>query len=559
LLLHLEQNVFAPSARRNRRVPITGGITVSGLQVNGAPVESRHPGNGYYEALTLLEIPLSAPLQPGGKATIDASFSFKVPPAPTFRSANLDDEVFAVGQWYPRMAVYDDVNGWDHSLYLGDGEFYLEYGNFDVSVTVPDGWLVGATGTLQNPEEVLTAESARRLRAAATSNTTVHVVDEAMRKAGSATASGKAGWLTWRFKARDVRDAAFATSNAYLWDAVGVSAAEAGRPAGGAPTLAQAFYRPKVKRAWSGAAGYAAFTVRSMSSMVGPYLYPSLTITEGPIGGMEYPMLVFNPSADRPGALAGVTIHESSHQWFPMMVGSHESRYAWMDEGIVSYWEELESAALRDTVPEPWGANRSYLRVAGTEDEVPLMRNTDLVDPYGARTLAAYTKPAVVLGALRSVVGDSVFTAAFRDYFSSWELKHPRPWDFFNTFERHAGRDLDWFWRPLFYETDVLDQSVAGVRVSGDSSVIALHDSGDVVLPTPVRLTFEDGSVRDERIPADAWISSRDREIRVKGRVVRVELDPELSFPDVDRGNNVWGASGAGAAPVGAPGRPQAP
>ncbi len=470
-----------------------------------------------------------------------------MPPAPTFRSANLDNEVFAVGQWYPRMAVYDDVDGWDHSLYLGDGEFYLEYGDFDLSVTVPAGWLVGATGVLQDPDDVLSAEAARRLASAEASDTTVHVVDGAMLEGGTATASPEGGWLTWRFVAHDVRDAAFATSNRYLWDAVAVGASDAGRPAGGAPTLAQALYRPPVANAWRRAAEYAAFTVRTMSSWVGPYRYPRLTITEGPIGGMEYPMLVFNPSTDSPAGLAGVTIHESSHQWFPMMVGSHESRWAWMDEGITTYWEGMETALLQHQPPPRWGATASYLRVAGTEDEVPLMRNTDLVDPYGARTLAAYTKPGVVLGALREVVGDSVFTAAFQDYFQSWQLKHPRPWDFFDTFERHAGRDLDWFWRPLFYETEVLDHAVGDVRVSDASSTIVVRDLGDVLLPVLLRLTMADGSVHDLRLAGTNWLTgSREQEVSVEGRVAKVVLDPDERFPDVDRSNNMWPAPAGG-------------
>ena len=546
VLLHLEQNVFAPGARRNRRAPVTGGIEVSGLRVDGRPVEGRHPGRGYYEALTLLEVPLPAPLPPGGRTTVEASWSFTVPPAPTFRTGNLDGEVFAVAQWYPRVAVYDDVDGWDATLYLGDGEFYLEYGDFDVSLTVPEGWLVGATGTLRNPQEVLSPEAARRLALAQRVDTVVRVVDSPMLEAGRATADASGGWLTWRFTAEDVRDVAFAASDAWVWDAVRVAATDAGRPAGEEPALAMALYRPRFG-AWREAARYAAFTVERMSDWIGPYRYPRLTITEGPVGGMEYPMLVFNPSTDDPRALASVTIHESAHQWFPMMVGSHEARYAWMDEGFVSHFDELALAELLGEAPPRWGETGSYLRVAGTEDEVPLMRPTDLVSPYGARTLAAYTKPAVVLGALRGVVGDSVFAAAFRDYFASWQLRHPRPWDFFATVERHAGRDLDWFWRPLFYETDVLDHAVAGVEKDGGGSTVVLRSLGGVVLPTPLELTMADGTVRREWVPAETWLAvGREHRLAVPGDVQRVVLDPGGRFPDVDRSNNAWEGSAGG-------------
>ncbi|NIY38155.1 MAG: M1 family peptidase, partial [Gemmatimonadetes bacterium] len=170
-----------------------------------------------------------------------------------------------------------------------------------------------------------------------------------------------------------------------------------------------------------------------------------------------------------------------------MVVGTMEAKHAWMDEGFVSYWDEISQAALWGEPTPRWGETGRYLRVAGTEEEVPIMRHTDLVNPYGDRGLAAYTKPAVVLGALRSVVGDSVFLGAFRELYRSWEYRHPQPWDFFHTVERHAGRDLDWFWRPLLFETATLDHGVGGVRLEGGRSRIRLVDRGGVVLPTPVR------------------------------------------------------------------------
>ncbi len=406
--------------------------------------------------------------------------------------------------------------------YLGDGEFYLEYGDFDVSLTVPAGWLIGATGTLQNPGEILSAEAVERLEQAATSDATIRITT------GSAQAGE--GTRAWHFTASAVRDFAWSTSAGYAWDAV--------RALDG--VLAQALYRPHLD-AWERAAEYAALTISTLSREIGPYRYPQVTMTEGPVGGMEYPMLVLNPSTNNPSGLAGVTIHETSHQWFPMMVGSMEAKHAFMDEGFVSYWQEVVGSELSGEDPPPWGENRSYLATAGTEGEVPLMRHTDLVSPYGARTLAAYTKPAAVLGALREVVGDDVFVAAFRDYFESWQLMHPQPWDFFNLVERHVGEDMDWFWRPLFFETDVLNQAVAEVRSEGGTTRIRLRDEGDVVLPSLVRITLTDGSVIDRRIEAEQWLRQREVELTVQGVAGTVEIDPLARFPDVDRTNNRWG------------------
>jgi len=251
-------------------------------------------------------------------------------------------------------------------------------------------------------------------------------------------------------------------------------------------------------------------------------------------------MLVFNPGTDDPRSLASVTVHETAHQWFPMMVGSMEAKHAWMDEGLVSYYDELVLAEVLDEAPPRWGTNRSYLDIAGTEEEVPLMRHTDLVSPYGARTLAAYTKPAVVMGALAAVVGDDVFDAAFRDYVASWTFRHPQPWDFMSTFERHARADLDWFWRPLFFETEVLDHALAEVTAAAGRTVIRVRDEGGVILPTPVLVTFADGSERREWIGHETWLHSRETRLVLVGEAVRVVLDPEALFPDVDRADNVW-------------------
>ncbi len=534
VVVKLEQNVFSEGARRNRRAPITGGVTIDRIQVNGGDVETRYylAGSTYYEARTLLLVDLRNPLATHETVAIEIDWRHVVPPSPTFRTGNQNGDVFAVGQWYPKVSVYDDVYGWDTSPYLGDGEFYLEYGNFDVRLTVPAGWLIGATGTLANAEEVLAPDVIERLDRAAASETVVQVVGPEGSGAGPATSGSDGQTLTWHFSAENVRDFAWSTSSNYLWDAVGA----------GGGVVAHALYRPQL-RAWNQAARYAAHAIRTFSRDIGEYVYPQITVAEGPIGGMEYPMIVFNPSSDDPRSVAGVTIHEVAHQWFPMTVGNIEGKHAWMDEGFVSYWEELSLAELWGEDEPRWGANQFYLAFAGTEAEVPLMRHTDLVNPHGERTLAAYTKPAVILGALREVVGDDVFLQAFRDFFESWKFKHPQPWDFFNTFERHAGADLDWFWRPLFFETDVLDHAVESVAYVGGETTITIRDNGDVILPTPVTITMEDGSVTQKLVAPREWLDGgRIQYLTVDGRVSKVELDPEFTFPDVNRDDNVWEA-----------------
>ncbi len=539
VLLHLDQNVYAEGARRNRRAPITGGMPLRNIRVDGAEARARHPGSSYYQALTLLEVELPRPLPPGDSTRISMDWSFTVPPAPTFRNGNVDGELFGIAQWYPRMAVYDDLYGWDRTPYLGDGEFYLEYGDFDVSITVPTGWVVGATGTLQNPGEVLPEDAAERLRSARDSEEVVQVISGEDARNGETTRQDRGSELTWRFTASDVRDFAFTASADYAWDAGSVEIP--GRE-GDERVLLQALYRPHLT-AWSRGIEFLAHSLRTLSDWLAPYPYPQLSIAEGPTGGMEYPMFIFNPSTNAERRLASVTIHEAVHQWIPMMVGSMEAKYVWMDEGMASYWEALSTAELFGETPPRWGRTASYLRLAGAEAEVPIMRHTDLVNPHGARGLAAYTKPAVVLGALRAVVGDEAFEAAFHDFFEEWRYRHPQPWDFFRTVERHHGEDLDWFWRPLLYETDVLDHAVTAVEATDETSRIRLEDRGDVILPSPVRVTLADGTRRNEWIPEHTWLEGdRTHEMNVPGRVVEVRLDPDELFPDVDRSNNTWSA-----------------
>ncbi|NNF37966.1 MAG: M1 family metallopeptidase [Gemmatimonadetes bacterium] len=538
LVLHLDQNVFAPSARRNRRAPVTGGMDLGTVLLNGAEVEAHPVGRGYQEALTLLELLLPEPLEPGATASLELSWSFTVPPAPTFRTGNLDFDVFAVAQWYPRMAVYDDVYGWDETPYLGDGEFYLEYGDFDVALTLPSGWLVGATGVLQNESEVLGDAVLDGLaRARSHAGETVQVVTPELQGPGAATRAPEGSPVTWRFTAENVRDFAFSTSANYLWD-VRVSAAGVEN---------YAFYRPQVAETWAEAARYVDVTIATLSEWILPYPWSRATTTEGPVGGMEYPMMVFISGGRSPRSLAGVTIHEMAHQWFPMIVGSMEAKHAFMDEGFVSYFDEEVAARLWGDEEPRWGENQGYLRVAGTEAEVPILRHTDLVSPYGARGLAAYTKPAVMLGALREVVGRDAFAAAFQDYASEWAFRHPQPWDFFRTVERHAGRDLDWFWGPAFASTATLDVGVLAVEHQGGSSVVVLERSGGLILPTPVRITRSDGSIEEHSVSADRW-RAEGRRVRliIAGRVEGVALDPDGRFPDVESSNDVWGSEVGG-------------
>jgi hypothetical protein len=558
LVINLNQNVFAPGAMRNRVSAVTGGITLERVAVQGQVLEQvpaarigvatpvAEPALGYAIAGTLARLVLPQPLLPGQSTVVEMAWHFQVPPAGTYRTAwedALGGRAFVVAQWYPYVAVYDDVRGWAPSPYLGDGEFYMGYGDYDVSLTLPAGWLVGATGELQNPQEVLTAQARERLALAAAVDTVVRVVTAADMDGGRATAPAAApdGRLTWRFRARDVRDFAFAASDRYVWDA---TRADVATDDGGRRTVpVHALYRPGAP-GWEEAARYGRHSLWFFSEALIPYLYPQVTIAEGSVGGMEYPQIVFIGKPQTPQALYSVIAHEVMHQWFPMMVGQDEATYTWMDEGVTVYYQDRAKDDFWPGVDHFGATQAAYLRVAGTDAEVPVMRHTDLVTPHGARGVAAYTKPGTVLRALAAVVGDTVFDDAMRTYAREWLLRHPYPWDLFSTIQRVSGQELDWFFYPWLFETGVLDQAIESVTPTDRGVRIVLRDRGDIAMPVDLAVTMEDGAVFRMEIPVEHWTSPPVRRLEATlpapSGVVRVEIDPDRAFPDADRGNNVW-------------------
>jgi hypothetical protein len=550
LVLHLRQNLHTEDAVRNRYVPLTAGMQVANVVVAGDTLQE-HPlldlrtgTEGYVILGTRMLIVPAAPVLPGSSIELSMDWQFEVPEAGAPRMGQ-DGEVFYLGYWYPQLAVYDDVNGWTAELYQGDGEFYMGYGAYDVSITVPEGWLVGATGTLQNPESVLSAPVRQRLAVATQPDTIVSIVGADERSAGSSTAASDDGTLTWRFRAENVRDFAFGTSAAYVWDA---AMAQTGDADDGTAMI-HAFYRPDVTP-WQRSAEYARFAVEHLSEMLMPYPYPHMTAVEGIIGGgMEYPMMTLIGSNYRPRGLFSVTYHEISHMWFPMIVGQNEKHYTWMDEGTTSFnTAEGASDFYNDDAWE--SSNQSYFRLAGTDDEMPSMRHADNY-PFGtpARGIASYSKPALILHALRGIIGEERFFEAYRTYAERWAYKHPQPYDLFNTFEDVLSQDLDWFWTPTLYETWTLDHAVARVDSSVDSPRVTIADEGLVPMPVPLRVTYADGTTINRMVPVDVWLKgTRETTVNLEpGSVTGVVIDPKWYLPDVDRSDNRWSSGSRSA------------
>jgi hypothetical protein len=532
--LQLDQNLYRPGSEGSMLFQadsrwgvrgFQGGYDLRDVRVNGKTVTPRIHD-------TMMQLVLPETLQPrGGTATITMEFKFRVPDHGSDRMGR-DGTLYEIAQWYPRMAVYDDVTGWNTDLYLGQGEFYLEYGDIDFSVTVPAGYTVAASGVLQNPDDVLTSEQRTRLARAAKTESVIPVIG-----INEAKPRPSAGTKTWRFRAERVRDVAWAAAPDFRWDATSWKG-----------VLAQAYYQwPKAGKAWEGAAEQTQWTIRHYSETFFPFPYPQATSVAGPVGGMEYPMFVMVGAGEDSMSTFSTINHEHGHEWFPMIVGSNERRYPWMDEGFNTYINTFaKELRWRDTVMiESMLDNWKYAVDAGVD--VPLMTAADNV-PATALGSVAYRKPAVLLITLRNqIVGPELFDAAFREYIRNWAFKHPTPGDFFRTIENAVGMDLSWYWREFWYTTDLLDVGIDSVTQrpqQGDiQAVVSLHRSTRVIFPVRLRLKYANGATGDFSLPVNIWASGDrvDAVIAVPQRVVGARLWPDPSMPDWNKSNDTWG------------------
>ena len=570
IAVHLRQNAFAAGNARNQPAPVTNGMLISRVAVNGQQVVARSTGpaalpitsvgkrrqsteTGYSIDGTVMWLQLAAPLLPGDSVHLDFAWNYEPPLSPSDGRQGREEHLYFAGYWYPQVAVYDDVNGWVADQYLLGAEFYMDHADYDVRLTVPHGWVVGATGTLRNAAEVLSASARAKLAEARRTGAVVHVVEPG--RGAAASFAGRGTTATWHFVAPDVRDFFWGTSDRYVWDATRALVDDGGAAPGAARDTVDihSFYRRSAAAAaWPlGAARFTRDAVEQHSNYLWKYPWPVMTSMEGVLesGGMEYPMVTtMQPWADTL-SLAGDLMHETGHMWFPMQVGSSETRYPWMDEGFTQfdvaqgmralYGEPRSGGRPGDSEP---GQRELYLRVARAGHDMTLMWHGDMY-PQGLYFIMFYDKTAQALAALRGVIGEDTFHRAYREYGRRWTGKHPYPYDFFNTVNDVAGRDLSWFWQSWFYQPWPLDQAVASVQTSGDSTSITIEDRG--LAPMPVRLvvTRSDGRVERVELPVDTWLGGARRQVvRVAARpaVTKVEIDPEGLFPDMNRKNQLW-------------------
>ncbi|HEY9229306.1 MAG TPA: M1 family metallopeptidase [Gemmatimonadaceae bacterium] len=540
LWMHVEQNICEPASVTNilNQPPLAflgSSFDFSCQGFNSAPrMESlKFAGRDAKRTRfgTTLRVDLERPLAPGASLDIEAVWHFNVPAMGAGRMGH-DGPLYEIAQWYPRMAVYDDVRGWNHEPYIGAGEFYLEYGDFDVTLTVPATYIVAATGELMNADSVLTTTQRQRLARARQSDTTIAIITASEAGNANTTRPKQSGTLTWRYTAKNVRDFAFAAGPEFRWDASGYKG-----------ILVEALYRPKADK-WPEVNKMHRSAIEYFSEQWYPYPWSHATTVEGPIEGMEYPMLTFVPNSPNREDQEWAVMHELGHQWFPMIVGSNERLYPWMDEGFNTFIDLANAAKY--FAGTPYGDTvesrplHLYAQHALPGNEQPLINR-----PVEVRDLfwGGYQKPALMMQLLRfEVLGKERFDAAFREYIKAWAFKHPTPADFFRLMRDQSGMDLDWFWRDWIFTTARLDQAVDSISRGENGSSVVLTNRGTMVMPAELSLTFDDGTTTVVKLPVDMWNLGDRFVYRVPGgkNVRSAEVDPRRALPDIDRANNRW-------------------
>lgn len=471
---------------------------------------------------TLMRIDLPVALAPGQSVefTIEWDFNIVEENAVYARSGYEhfpDDprpggnDIFLMAQWFPRMVAYSDYEGWHNKEFLGRGEFTLEFGDYDVSITVPDDHIVSSTGVLQNPTQVLTAQQIERLERARTADAPVFIVTP--QEAEANERSGASGTKTWRYTAQNVRDFAWASSRKFAWDAQGHNQPGAANET----VMAMSFYPKEGGELWQKYSTAAVVhTMEVYSRFSFDYPYPTAQSVNGPVGGMEYPMITFNGprtnlnddgtrtySLSEKMFLLGVVIHEIGHIYFPMTVNSDERQWTWMDEGINSFLDSIAGYEFDPTLPWSGGIPRDVISYMISDNQVPIMTQSDSVLNIGPN---AYTKPSAAYHILRdTVIGRERFDFALKEYARRWKFKRPTPADFFRTIEEASGTDLDWFWRGWFYTTDHVDialDSIYKLRIDTENPDIDLRRRREELANEPKRI----GVTLNEEQDLPIWV-----------------------------------------------------
>lgn len=558
LWLQLDQNLFKKESRGNAVIPMAGsrngakgqdfdgGYTIKSVTVDGKSVN-------YTISDTRMQVDLADELKAkGGTAKIKIEYSFVSPDYGSDRMGveeTKNGKIYTMAQWFPRMCVYDDIYGWNTLPYLGAGEFYLEYGDITANITVPANQYVVGSGELLNPGDVYSKDQLKKWDEAKNSDKTVVIrsADEA-----NAAAKTSSSTKTWKFKIENTRDFAWASSSAFIIDAAKINLPS------GKKSLAISAYPVESNggNAWERSTEYTKASIEHYSKQWFEYPYPAATNVAGNEGGMEYPGIVFCHRTSKGEDLWGVTDHEFGHIWFPMIVGSNERMFAWMDEGFNTFINDISTKNFNKGEYYRKQSLQSMSFYFNNDGFEPVATAPDNMKEMNLGFLAYY-KPGAGLTMLReTILGEQRFDKAFREYIKRWAFKHPTPEDFFRTMENVAGEDLSWFWRGWFLNKWKIDQAVNSVKYVNDDfkkgAVIKIENIGQLPMPTVVQVNFKDGTSQEFKIPVEVWKRNTEWNLKVptSKEITSVKLDPNGNLPDANPSNNTFKMDGATPAPA---------
>ena len=559
LWLYLDQNLYNLASRGQAKTPATGRSRYGDLNskfeggFNIKTVKLISTSKGSATAINLtnvisetrMQLRLPEPVKAnGGKVSFKIDYSFFIPKYGSDRTGIQDTKngkIYAIAQWYPRMCVFDDIEGWNTLPYLGAGEFYLDYGDYDYTITAPAREIIVGSGELQNPQEVLTATQIKRLATARQSDKTVMI--RTAEEINDPLSRPRKANLTWHFKIKNARDVSWAASTAFIWDAARMNL-PSGRKA-----LAMSVYpiESAGDSAWGRATEFTKGSIENYSKRWYEYPYNTATNVASNISGMEYPSIVFCSYKAKGRGLFGVTDHEFGHTWFPMVVGSNERKYGWMDEGFNTFINSLANLDFNngEFKPQPRDKASLYKYMFGTRSET-MMSEPDALKEANIG-MALYVKPGYALTLLREeILGPKLFDYAFQTYIKRWAYKHPTPWDFFRTMENAGGEDLGWFWKGMFIENYKLDQAVTGVKyVNNDSAqgaLVTIENLDRMAMPIYLEYETVTGRTSTIKIPVEVWQNGNTwiEKLNTTENLKSVTVDPEHIFPDINFDNNTW-------------------
>ncbi|TXH60352.1 MAG: M1 family peptidase [Bacteroidia bacterium] len=554
LWLQLDQNIYEKDSRATATTTMAGGRWANAMFTNGDEIKAVSiiaNGKKYTPKFmindTRMQIMLNEELKSkGGVVTVQIDFGFNIPTQGTDRMGRLNTKngwVYQLAQWFPRVCVYDDIQGWNVLPYLGQGEFYLEYGNVNYTITAPSELVVVGSGELLNAKECFSPAQYAKYEQAKNSDKTVTIRSaEDANKGGALAKTG--GTTTWKFKMNNTRDIAWAASKAFVLDGAKINLPS------GKKSLAMSAYPVEsiTTDGWQRSTEMVKGSIEGYSKRWYEYPYPAAINVAGTVGGMEYPGIVFCSYRSAGAGLWGVTDHEFGHIWFPMIVGSNERKYAWMDEGFNTFINDISTKDFNkgEFAESNPITNASTVKMA-FNDKVDVLYTTPDATQQFSLGFTAYYKPAMMLHNLRdNVLGEERFDRAFKEYIKRWAYKHPTPNDFFRTMENVSGEDLAWFWRGWVFNNWKIDVAVSGVKYIDDDSTkgsrISLLNKEKMPMPVVMEITEANGKKHIFNLPVEIWQRSATYNFTAPttSEVTKVVLDPKGTLSDIDRTNNTW-------------------